>query len=765
MKINKETKIVLGVLAVLLAMPFAAADSYELWCLVDGQSVDFGQICAPGRPIKTAPDPGFLSICVHLLDTGAICHAPLGICNGLGLSCSNSTAGGNISIDVTPPELTINSPLDGGLFTSRNVLIDLTSNEQVDVHYQKASDPGRWTKVCSDCAAYSRERSFDEGLNEVTFRAVDRANNEAFYTISFNVDSKAPKLGSLQPESGFASGTFQINFDEENPDELILYYGNYQIGFRDHALNIGTECTPTSGDTECETVVDLSDYEGQQIEAYAILTDIVGNIDESSRSQLDVDNALPIINSIDYTVDGKKVNFVVNITEPFLKEVTYIDNSESNPKEKKLCSTILDGICEKKVTFNTDGSHEVVITVRDEADNAATQTVTFFTDSKAPKIKDIQPDKGFASGLFEVEFEEENPEAVTLEYGNDETDSRVEAVSLSQDCTQNGNKYYCAKNIDLSDYDGQEIEYNFQVYDKAGQMDEDGKENLAVDISFPIINSVDYTVDGKNVYFSIDVDEPFLDEITYIDPLDANPKEKKLCSKLVNGLCEKKVSFKTDGEHDVTITARDEAGHVSAQGVQFFTDSKKPEIKDVTPSNRELASGLFEVGFKEENPASLVLEYGNSDLGYITSELSLDNDCDLDTKGYYCWKDADLSTYENQEISYKFTITDRAGKRDMDGESNILVDVTFPTIDEINYEIQSGNRARVTITATEENLDKITYFNSDDARPRLKTFCSRFSSGGICEKRISLNPGINRIDFIIMDEAGNVAGQQITIEN
>ncbi|MFH1802989.1 MAG: hypothetical protein ABH864_06100 [archaeon] len=765
MTIPKNTKIILGVFAVLLAMPFVVADSYELWCLVDGQSVDFGQICAPGRPIITAPDPGFVSICVHLLDSGAICHAPLGICNGLGLSCANSTAGGNVSIDVTPPELEIFTPADGELFTSRNVLIDLTSSEVVDIHYQKAADQGRWISVCSDCTSYSRERSFDEGLNEVTFRAVDRAHNEAYYTIFFNIDSQDPRLRPLQPDDGFASGAFHIEFDEDNPDELILHYGNYDVGFREYSLNVETECTPTSGDTICEVTVDLTDYDGQQIEVYATITDLAGNMDETTHNELDVDNTLPIINSADFTVEGKKVNFVIDITEPYFKEVTYIDNLESNPREKRLCSSLVNDVCEKRVNFNQDGDHEVVVTVKDEAGNEATHTFSFFTDSKSPKIRNTEPSNGFASGLFEIEFEEENPAEAFLFYGSELYGFRNTYIDFSSECYVSGDEYFCSKNVDLADYDGQEIEYKFQVYDEAGQMAEEGKDNLAVDISFPVINMIDYNIDGKNVYFSIDIDEPFLDEVTYIDNLDPRPREKKLCSKLVNGMCEKKASFRIDGDHDVTITVRDESGHVSAQNVLFFTDSKDPKISDVTPTNRDFASGLFEAVFNEENPISLVLEYGNSDIGYITSELSLENDCNQDDDEYYCWKDADLSYYEGQDINYKFTVTDRAGQKDMDGESGLRVDITFPTIDEINYEIQSGNRAEVTITATEENLDKITYFNSDDARPRLKTFCSRFSSGGVCEKRISLNPGINRIDFMILDEAGNVAGQQITINN
>ena len=68
-------------------------------------------------------------------------------------------------------------------------------------------------------------------------------------------------------------------------------------------------------------------------------------------------------------------------------------------------------------------------------------------------------------------------------------------------------------------------------------------------------------VDGKYVYFSINITEENLDEVvyTYIDK-KGKEKEKRLCSKLKDGLCEKRVSFK-DGTYDLTIQIINEAGN------------------------------------------------------------------------------------------------------------------------------------------------------------------------------------------------------------
>ncbi len=762
MKIKTETKLALGIFTLLLALPFVAADSYQLWCLYDGESVDFGQLCAPGRAVITAPNPGFNSVCVHLLDSGAICYTNPNICNGRGLSCSNSTAGGNATIDVTPPTLIISSPTDNEMFSTRNVLINLQASERVDITYQKASDPRRWTSLCSDCFSYNRERTFEEGINEITFRAVDRARNEAFYTVQFYVDSKKPRLKSFAPTSGFVSGDFTVRFQEDNPEVLTIHYGNLETGYREYRFNLETECVKSSSETQCTTSLNLADYDGQRIEAYSTILDLGGNVDESTHYILDVDYSNPIITRLDYTVQGKKANFVIEVDEPYFSEVNYLDNSESNPKEKKLCTKLVNNICEKQITFNKDGAHEIVITVKDKAGNAAQQTINFFTDSNVPKINEVLPAKGFSSGVFEITFIEDNPTSLVLEYGNQQTGFRTKGFSL-ESCSRNGNKYFCSESVNLNDYNGQNIEYKFTLTDGTGQSAQKQQTGIGVDISYPIISSLEYDVSGKYVYFTIRVEEDYLSEISLIDNSDPRPKEIRLCNRVVNGICEKKISFSRDGGHDVTLKVTDLAGHVTAQEVVFFTDSKKPKINSVSPG-KKFASGNFEIAFIEDNPTSLVLEYGNSALGFTSEQLSIDEDCSSQGGKYSCYTDLDISFYEGYEIDYTFTLTDRAGQSVSKGAKSLWVDTTFPVINSIDYQIL-GLKTEVTVSATEHNLYEITYKNNDDSSPREKSFCKRLDLYSQCSNKISLNRGTNRLDFTIYDGAGNTAVQQIVIAN
>lgn len=563
---NIGREVIIGILLVVALTSVVSADSYQLLCLYNGQSIDFAQTCGPGRPKITAPSDGFVQVCAHNLDNGKLCHSPLNICNGLGLLCSTV---GNVTSDTEPPTLSISSPVNGSVFTSRNVLIDLTASESVDIRYEKASDPGRWISLCSDCDSYAQQRSFEEGLNVITFRATDGAGNDAFYVKSFSVDSKVPKIKSFSPNSGFATGEFTVRFEEDNPEDLILHYGNLEVGFRQHLFDLDAECYMEAKDHVCTTSVNLSDYDGWQIGVDSSLSDVAGNVVQTPQYFLNVDYSSSTIGNVDYVVEGGKVTFSIEVDEPFLSAVTYIDHSENNPKEKKLCTKLVNGICNKKIGFK-DGEHEVEIIVTDRAGNRDSKFVTFFTDSKKPKIKDIEPSKKFASGLFEVEFEEQNPESVTLEYGNYGTGFFTYDFVLDEDCYAiNDKRTYCSKNIDLSDFEGQKINYIFTVMDIASSSAQKGKSALLVDNTFPVIDSINYTVSGKSAEVVISATEDNIDKILYLNNDDARPRESTFCSKLgIDGTCKKKIRL-NEGLNRIDFTVRDEAGNLVGQRIEI----------------------------------------------------------------------------------------------------------------------------------------------------------------------------------------------------
>tara|TARA_B100001971_G_C18226906_1_gene561134 strand:+ start:1561 stop:1914 length:354 start_codon:yes stop_codon:yes gene_type:complete len=97
---------------------------------------------------------------------------------------------------------------------------------------------------------------------------------------------------------------------------------------------------------------------------------------------------------------------------------------------------------------------------------------------------------------------------------------------------------------------------------------------LVMALDAPIINNIDsYWFQGegrynKYIYFEIDLDEDNLDEVSILDNNARRPRWKRICSRLKNGMCVKKVSFKM-GHHEVDVMVMDEAGNAIGERIVF----------------------------------------------------------------------------------------------------------------------------------------------------------------------------------------------------
>jgi len=521
------------------------------------------------------------TMCVLMTETGNYSANP-SRCYGLpqcGFGNGNSGGvGGNTTLNVTPPNLTINNPIQDNVYDSRSVLLDLNVDEKSDIYYlDLINGRGRWTRVCTNCYSYSRERSFNEGNNSLMFRATDVVGTPAYFNLSFVMDSKDPKISRTNPTRGFANGEFFVEFDEANPESVFLNYGN-STELRNKEVNI-SDCNLNKKKYSCNVNVDLANYDGQEIDYWFNITDVASSTDESRHYTLSVDDSAPVINNPNsfFDIDGRYVYFSINVTEENLDEVgySYMD-SRGRQKEKKLCSSLRNGLCEKRVSFK-DGNHNLTVYVNDEAGNDDKINISFFIDSKKPRISRTNPTRGFADGNFEVQFKEEYPESVFLNYGNS-AELRNKEINIS-DCSLNKKKYSCNIDVNLDDYNGQKIKYWFNVTDTVGNIDESRQYSLDVDTVAPIINNPNsFWRQGegrysKYIYFSINITEDNLDEVSYsyIDYRDRE-KEKKLCSRLRNGICEKRVLFR-DGDYDLTVQINDEAGNNIVVPADFNVDN------------------------------------------------------------------------------------------------------------------------------------------------------------------------------------------------
>ena len=152
-----------------------------------------------------------------------------------------------------------------------------------------------------------------------------------------------------------------------------------------------------------------------------------------------------------------------------------------------------------------------------------------------------------------------------MHYGTD-SDPRTQPVDIESECDSikgNSDKQGCWINdINLEDFNGEEIEYWFTLTDMVGSEDESRHYTLDVDTEDPFIinNPGFYTSDDMYIYFNIEIDEDNLDEVTLSYDYNGKPRERRLCTRLKDGICEKKFRMRDDYS-GYQLNILDEAGN------------------------------------------------------------------------------------------------------------------------------------------------------------------------------------------------------------
>ncbi|MEM0465920.1 MAG: hypothetical protein QXW97_04450 [Candidatus Pacearchaeota archaeon] len=284
-----------------------------------------------------------------------------------------------------PLKLIVNSPLENFVFNSRKVNFSLNSDRLVTFYYKdNIFGRNRWSRLSSRSNSYQKILSFREGVNEITIKAVDeRCNTETSLVRKFVVDSKKPKIGKTLVDY---AGEYNIDFTEDNPALLLIKFGNQQKGYNSIPFNINNDCNKgTGGRYSCKMKINyeqhvskLSNYNNEKIQVWFELYDIANNSIKSKSIDYFVDITPPVIENINsmFTINGKYVNFNIKINESNFKEVYFIDKSNINSKTIKLCTSLKNGYCTKKVSFNS-GMHSLEIVILDKYQNPTINQIDF----------------------------------------------------------------------------------------------------------------------------------------------------------------------------------------------------------------------------------------------------------------------------------------------------------------------------------------------------------------------------------------------------
>ena len=261
---------------------------------------------------------------------------------------------------------------------------------------------------------------------------------------------------------------------------------------------------------------------------------------------------------------GKRIVPFNITTSKEVEEIEYINYNDRKPRWNSLCMNCDEyGFLKMRTKTLLEGENNISIKATDEFGIVVEENISFFIDSKEPRIFRTEPRRNSVvnGSEFLVKYTEDSLESVKLFWNPN--------LTLSN-CTS-GNNQECKTEVNLSDFDGQFIIYYFEVSDTINSVKSKEVE-VFVDTTSPDLNVIapeNDTTYESNVPFNITISE----EVTleYIDETDSRPRWRRLCSRCDeygNSRVREK-RFSGEGIHSILIKATDEAGNSDVESIGF----------------------------------------------------------------------------------------------------------------------------------------------------------------------------------------------------
>lgn len=232
-------------------------------------------------------------------------------------------------------------------------------------------------------------------------------------------------------------------------------------------------------------------------------------------------------------------------------KVKYFKYGDNGGSLKTLCREC--NSYSKKKPFG-DGFHQLIIYGLFEKGNIS-HSINFLVDSKKPRIIRSEPkrDEVTNGSNFYIKYSEENLKEILINFNP--------SLVLSN-CNESGKDKECFFDLDLTAYDGQYINYSFNVSDYIRSV-QSKNIKVKVDTSSPIITiksplNSEY---GKRILFDLQVNEKV--KLQYSDN---NENWRSLCTN-----CQRynRTRFFKLGNHNVLIRAIDKAGNSDLEEINF----------------------------------------------------------------------------------------------------------------------------------------------------------------------------------------------------
>ncbi len=486
---------------------------------------------------------------------------------------TRETTGGEETpdIEIAPVENTdslcsIGSPINKEVYNTQRIFFNISSEKKLEsIKYIDYSDRDpAWRTLCSKCKGYENEKILEGGWHNISIKCKS-SRGEWSYNLEFLNDYTRPRISLLKPSSGFSNGSdFRVKYTEDNLKSVLFWVRNATAEGSDKPqveLFVLAHC-PFCHQAE-KGLLPVVDLLGGNFDfKIRFVHFMLHGEEEKEETYRQV------------CIREEQPEKYVDYLRCFAKSGDYescLDDADIEVRELEECFfNRAEGYYAEDANlseaYGIEGTPTLVINgIKTEFVQRSAASSLRLICSQLDKV----PDECFSC------LSSQDPFPGFWDYDAFECEEgQVLGDWVWKQCPS-GKNQECSFDADLSEFDGQDIEYFFAVRDLAGNVDVSRPVKVRADVSMPITNNGLFWEQGSGrekrfIYFSFSITEENFDKITYsYTDSKGRLKEGILCNNLRDGICKKKKSF-LPGDYDLAIEVLDKAGN-SIKEIIIFT--------------------------------------------------------------------------------------------------------------------------------------------------------------------------------------------------
>ena len=480
--------------------------------------------------------------------------------------------------DSTPPQVSITSPAEGSVTSSRSVTVAWTGSDASGIKgYQHSLDGAAWsTQSTSKSVAFS---NLADGQHQVQVRATDNYNNVATASVRFTVDASAPTISVTSPAAGsMVPSSVTISWSAQDGTSGVRAFKYRLDGAAWSADYAGTSRT-------------FSGLSGGShlVEVQAI--DHAGNSATASVAFV-VDAQPPAVQITSPSQGGYLGSSTVSVSY----SATHSPSGPAYVLVRLDSGAWVNDTTKAGVTFQNvgDGAHTVTVRAYSSVGSVGESSVSFTVDTVAPSVTITTPGDGSMTGSGEVVVAWTGSDASGIGGYRYRVDGGAWSTLGPSTMTE------------LALTDGSHL-VEVQATDRAGNA-ATASATINVDTLLPMV-SVDAPVGGSALNTTA-VELRWTADGTGSDVARVEVRVDGTAWSDVDVLTRSyTLSGLGTGRHTVELRATDAAGHNATAASTFYIDVDAPGVVSHGPTGEDVAQySLLTVTFSEPmDPASAVV--------------------------------------------------------------------------------------------------------------------------------------------------------------